>query len=111
MQLHKLVEDLLQNVIESEYLRVQEDNFSDINDAERKELEDTTSKMIELEQQIFLMLSKEGRELYSELESLSGTRLCIESRYMFKKGVVAGLNDLEYLKEASNYVYLPLIKL
>lgn len=101
-----MIERLVQNAIEGEYYKVQGENFIQINDAERKELEYTTSMIISLEKQLLSMLPKEGYDLYIKLETLLGTTLLLESRYMFKKGVVVGLTDLEYLKETDSCLYL-----
>lgn len=111
MKNNRIIENLFNKTIENEYIVVQDENFSDINDDECKELEEVKLKISTLEKQLFLMLPEEGRELYFELESQLGNISCIESRYMFKKGVVAGLTNLEYLKEVNKLVYLPLIKL
>jgi hypothetical protein len=69
------------------------------------------SKMIELEQAIHKMLTPEGNKMFNELDCLQGTNLAIESRYMFKRGAIEGLTNLGYLKNTSECVCLPLIKL
>lgn len=111
MEYTQLIEKLVQNAIEGEYCRVQDENFSDMNDGERKEIEHTTSMIISLQKQLLSMLPEEGHDLYIKLDTLVGTNLLLESRYMFKKGVIVGLTDLAYLKETDSCLCLSRIEL
>lgn len=107
----KAIEILINNALETQYIHVQDENFSDMSEEDIKEMSENTSKAIEIEHAIHKMLSPEGQKMFSELDNLYGGRLCIESRYMFKRGVIEGLTTFEYLKEVSNCVYLPLMKI
>lgn len=106
-----IIEHLIDNVIETQWQSIEEENFRDLSKEDTKKYKDNTTKIIELEDKLKELLPQEGIKLLSELDDLIDCNTLIESHYMFKKGVISGLTNLKYLKEASECVYLPSIKL
>ena len=107
----RMIENLITNAFETKCYSVQDENFSEMNEEDKKTQDENISRMIELEQSINKMLSPEGKKMFDELDCLQGANLAIESRYMFKRGAIEGLTTFEYMKDASNCVYFPSIKI
>lgn len=106
-----VMEKLITKTMGARYERAQEDNFSDMTEKNMKEYEENSLKIIELEKNIQKMLSPQGEKMFFELDCLNSTNSAMESRYMFKRGVIDGLTNLKYLSETDKCVYLPAIKL
>lgn len=110
-KMEKVIENLIINALETQYQSIQENNYSDMREENIKRNAKNRSKIIELQSAIIKMLPKDGQKMFFELDSLVNANLSIESEYMFKKGAIEGLTSFEYLKQASEYVYLPSLKL
>jgi len=106
-----IIEHLITNALDTGYESAQEGHFSGMNEEDNKEYGDNFKKIISLEHSINEMLPPEGKKILFDLDCLIGTNSAIEARYMFKKGAIEGLTNLQYLKETSECVYLPSIKI
>lgn len=107
----KVIENLINNALETQYKYIQDENFSEMGECDATEYAGNTSKIIELEETIQSLITEDIYKIFLELDSLTMRNASIESQYMFKKGVIEGLTTFEYLKEVSNCVYLPLMKI
>ncbi|HIG0358248.1 TPA: hypothetical protein ACX96U_003623 [Clostridium sporogenes] len=97
----ELVKHLVNNTIENEFYRL-EDDITDL-----KKVEDylnLSEKYIELEENLYKILPKEYHSLIEELTGALNLMLGVEKRYMFKQGVIKGLTDLNYLEEAGQMI-------
>lgn len=97
----ELVKHLVNNTIENEFYRL-EDDITDL-----KKVEDylnLSEKYIELEENLYKILPKEYHSLIEELTGALNLMLGAEKRYMFKQGVIKGLTDLNYLEEVGQMI-------
>ncbi|MEL5897960.1 hypothetical protein AAGC94_07760 [Clostridium sporogenes] len=97
----ELVKHLVNNTIENEFYRL-EDDITDL-----KKVEDylnLSEKYIELEENLYKILPKEYYSLIEELTGALNLMLGAEKRYMFKQGVIKGLTDLNYLEEVGQMI-------
>ncbi|KEI83373.1 hypothetical protein [Clostridium botulinum] len=97
----ELVKHLVNNTIENEFYRLDED-ITDL-----KKVEDylnLSEKYIELEENLYKILPKEYHSLIEELTGALNLMLGVEKRYMFKQGVIKGLTDLNYLEEVGQMI-------
>ncbi|NFD76915.1 hypothetical protein FC826_13335 [Clostridium botulinum] len=97
----ELVKHLVNNTIENEFYRL-EDDITDL-----KKVEDylnLSEKYIELEENLYKILPKEYHSLIEELTGALNLMLGVEKRYMFKQGVIKGLTDLNYLEEVGQMI-------
>ncbi|EPY6469226.1 hypothetical protein ACWO2F_003738 [Clostridium sporogenes] len=97
----ELVKHLVNNTIENEFYRL-EDDITDL-----KKVEDylnLSEKYIELEENLYKILPKEYHSLIEELTGALDLMLGVEKRYMFKQGVIKGLTDLNYLEEVGQMI-------
>ncbi|EJP6473810.1 hypothetical protein NHI66_003183 [Clostridium botulinum] len=97
----ELVKHLVNNTIENEFYRLDED-ITDL-----KKVEDylnLSEKYIELEENLYKILPKEYHTLIEELTGALNLMLGVEKRYMFKQGVIKGLTDLNYLEEVGQMI-------
>lgn len=109
---NEVIENLIDGTLQNAYDEDQQNRFlSEINEKDKKEYGENSKKISRLEQKLFSTLSEDAKEIYEELENLNNINCGIETRYAFKKGIIRGLTDLEYLKDASNCICLSLIKL
>lgn len=99
--MNKILKNVINNTIEREYQSVSEDLITIIKEnpdllkdynsyAERRE--EIASKLLEV-------VPQEYKELIEELELTSDTISGIESSVLFKKGLVLGVTELNYLTE------------
>ncbi|HCL4439599.1 hypothetical protein AL714_07805 [Clostridium botulinum] len=97
----ELVKHLVNNTIENEFYRL-EDDITDL-----KKVEDylnLSEKYIELEENLYKILPKEYHTLIEELTGALNLMLGVEKMYMFKQGVIKGLTDLNYLEEVGQMI-------
>ncbi|MBO0575968.1 hypothetical protein EXQ42_14445 [Clostridium botulinum] len=97
----ELVKHLVNNTIENEFYRLDED----ITDLKKvKDYLNLSEKYIELEENLYKILPKEYHSLIEELTGALNLMLGVEKRYMFKQGVIKGLTDLNYLEEVGQMI-------
>jgi len=106
-----IIENMITNALEVQYMHIQEDNFSEMKEEHTKLYNENRSKINVLEKSLMKILPPDMKKVFLELDSLNNYNTGIESEYMFKKGVIEGLTTFGYLKEASDYIFLNSIKL
>lgn len=94
----KVLKNIVDGVISNEFNNIQDENLEDMKDLKKyNELGATSNKLYrDLEK----CLPEEHHYLLGKLEEVLTQQLCLEIRYYFRKGVKAGLTNLDYLKEA-----------
>ena len=96
---------LINNVIENEFQHIQnyeEKDFSD-TDKEQKELEDKTTEVFE---KLLKSIPEEYRKLIDEYSSAACYEWVNLCRFYFKKGVIAGTTNLNFLKDTKIMGYI-----
>ncbi|MBN3348309.1 hypothetical protein CF050_15850 [Clostridium botulinum] len=97
----ELVKYLINNIIEREYYNLL-DNFSNVlnKDAElKKEYEKYINITENIFKRLYEILPEEDHEMLDKLESASNVITGLETKAMFKEGLVLGVNELNYLNE------------
>ncbi|NFH34346.1 hypothetical protein FDC49_17970 [Clostridium sporogenes] len=97
----ELVKYLINNIIEREYYNLL-DNFSNVlnKDAElKKEYEKYINITENIFKRLYEILPEEYHEMLDKLESASSVITGLETKAMFKEGLVLGINELNYLNE------------
>ena len=101
--MNKTIKNLINKTIELEFYRMD----SDITELQNfEDYKEVSNKYTDVERKVYETLPVEYHGLIDELMELAVSELAIEKRYAFKEGVIKGLTDLEFLKEAG-----PVIKL
>lgn len=92
----KKLKHIVNDIIESKFNHIQEYNFKDMQDLE--EHKRLSHRCEEIYQILALHLPEEFHDLLDEFDCTRVDIGSLESRYYFKKGIVAGLTDLKYLE-------------
>lgn len=96
---YQMFKSVINGVIQNEYNHLVE-NQEDIGDMESKE--ELASRCSEIQNILYNHLPEEFHELLDELDDKTGYMACLENRYYFKQGVMAGLTNLSFLNEIEN---------
>lgn len=89
---------LFKNIIENEYRHTRDTEVEDIRN-EYVEYEEYEKKKVRIIEKLKETLSDEEFDIVSELDDISSSMACLEQRYYFKKGVKAGIDNLNFLSE------------
>lgn len=100
------VKKLINNVIENEFRSVEEENLKDLDEEVLDEYTGYTRKITELQRKILDGLTEELQNDFSKFEDLITRQLCIEIKYYFKKGVISGTTNLNFLKDTNMMGYI-----
>lgn len=95
----------INSVIENEFQHVhhyEEKGFSD-TDKDQKELEDKTTEVFE---KLLKSIPEEYRKLIDEYSSAACYEWVNLCRFYFKKGVIAGTTNLNFLKNTNMMEYI-----
>ena len=95
------VKKLIDNVIENEFRSVEEENLKDLDTEVLNAYKSYSSEIIRLQEKIQGGLSEELKKDFYRMDSLLLDQLCIEIAYYFKKGVIAGTTNLNFLKNTN----------
>lgn len=96
---YQIFKSVINGVIQNEYNHLVE-NQEDISYMESKE--ELASRCSEIQNILYNHIPEEFRELLDELDDKTGYMACLENRYYFKQGVMAGLTNLSFLNEIEN---------
>lgn len=97
----KALKSIINKTIEREYDQVCE-NFENAlrkNPEIQKKVEDNSNVREELRQKLLKILPKEYEDILNNFEDACNIQNFIESKVMFKEGVILGLTELSYLDE------------
>lgn len=95
----KKLKNIIEKVIDMKYQEVQELNFSDIEEDEKREHSQVNERKSEIFNKLMDSSTCELKELLAEYEELETQSLCLECRYMFNRGVKMGITDLSFIKD------------
>ena len=98
----KTIKNLINNTIELECWHIQDEDITQMDNYE--EYRESLDRLIELEKTLQAKLPEECHKLIEELEDLEGEIGALRERYLFKRGVVAGLTNLKYLEEIEDSI-------
>lgn len=96
---YQIFKSFINGVIQNEYNHLAE-NQEDISYMESKE--EFASRCSEIQNILYNHLPEEFHTLLDELDDKTGYIACLENRYYFKQGVMAGLTNLSFLNEIEN---------
>lgn len=97
---------LINNVIENEFRTVEREDFQGLDEEVLDEYTGYTRKITGLQHKILDGLTEELQNDFSKLEELITRQLCIEIKYYFKRGVVAGTTNLNFLRDTGIIEYI-----
>ena len=97
---------LINNVIENEFRTVERENLQGLDTEVLDEYTGYTRKITGLQHKILDGLTEELQNDFSKFEELITRQLCIEIKYYFKRGVVAGTTNLNFLKDTNMMEYI-----
>lgn len=97
---------LINNVIENEFRTVEREDFQGLDEEVLDEYTGYTRKIIGLQHKILDGLTEELQNDFFKLEELITRKLCIEIKYYFKRGVVAGTTNLNFLRDTGIMEYI-----
>ena len=97
---------LINNVIENEFRTVERENLQGLDTEVLEEYENYSNEIIRLQEKIQGGLSEELKKDFYRMDSLLIDQLCIEIAYYFKKGVIAGTTNLNFLKNTNMMEYI-----
>ena len=97
---------LINNVIENEFRTVEREDFQRLDEEVLDEYTGYTRKITGLQHKILDGLTEELQNDFSKFEELITRQLCIEIKYYFKRGVVAGTTNLNFLRDTGIIEYI-----
>lgn len=89
--------DLANNIIENEFNHIQAENLDYMDKLE--EYNKIADEVQQIQDKLFKLLPMEYKDLVDDLDSKVWEMVCIEIRHYFKKGVVAGTANLNFLRD------------
>lgn len=98
---YKEIINLINNVIEIEFQHVAEIDLKDLDSEILDKYNNYTSEIIKLENKICDNLNENLRNDFLKIEDLILKQLYIEIHYYFKKGVISGTTNLNFLKDTN----------
>lgn len=102
----KIKEGTLKNIIDGTI----KNEFEHIEDAMAiksvVEWDQLTSERNEMYNTLRNQLPKECQNLLDEFDSKATEMICLEAEYYFRKGVIAGVTNLSFLKEVEDFSYI-----
>ncbi|WP_333861933.1 hypothetical protein [Clostridium sp.] len=96
---YEIFKVIVNGTIENEYNHLMED-VEYIDDMEGRE--ELVSRCNEIQHILYDHLLEEFHTLLDELDDKTGYLACLDNRYYFKRGVMAGLNNLKFLGVINN---------
>lgn len=97
---------LINNVIENEFRTVERENLQGLDTESLEEYENFRTEIIRLQEKIKCGLPEEIKEDFLKLDDLMIKQSCIETAYYFKKGVISGTTNLNFLKDTNMMEYI-----
>lgn len=97
---------LINNVIENEFRTVERENFQGFDTEVLEDYNNCTKECIRLEKEIGDSLNEDLKNDFLKLDELLTKQLCIEISYYFKRGVIAGTTNLNFLKDTNVMGYI-----
>lgn len=95
----KTLKKVIERTIEMKRYEVQDLNFSDMTEKEKKEYEAAFNKVLLLEDKLKGLIPKDLLKDLIDMSDAQATLVVLEQSYMFSHGVKIGLNELSYIKE------------
>ncbi|AZV58945.1 hypothetical protein [Clostridium sp. AWRP] len=102
--MNKTLKTVIDGAIRNEFNYTQEGNLEGMKDINK--YDQLSERCNEIQHILNEHLSKEFKGLLEEFDCKSTDLLCLEIRYYFRKGVIAGLTNLNFLKEVKDIYYI-----
>lgn len=94
----EIIKGLVEGIIRSKYSDTQDLNFSDMEEKEAAEYAEVNKKYSQFQEELFKEIPKEYHKLINQYFDTYFELMCVEKKYMFNRGVKAGLKDLGYVR-------------
>lgn len=97
--MNKTLKNLVERIIYEEFNEVQDLNFSDMTNEEKKEYDEVYNKVLNLQDKLEKILTEDQLKLFMEYNDEFNLLKSIEQRYMFNRGVKKGFTKLSYIQD------------
>ncbi|NFA42715.1 hypothetical protein EXM65_09050 [Clostridium botulinum] len=101
---YEQTKELISNIIDNEFNHVQDENLEGMDNLE--EYKKIAEKVNAIQTKLFEVLPNEYKDLVDRLDVEMWEKFYIEIRHYFKKGVIAGTTNLEFLKDTEIMQYI-----
>lgn len=105
--MNQTLKAVVDGVIKNEFNYIQSGELKDMKDI--NEFDQLGKKCSELQHILSDHLPTELQDLLDEFECKHTELFCLEIRYYFRKGVMAGLTNLDFLKEIKGIEYIDIL--